>query len=224
MHKIKHPVKPHRKYISWKCASIIRKFFRSAFILIVLFGLRIIFSCTPQYYDIFYNSINLTAVDNSGEYINSVVSDTLYSDAVAFELTLSDSFPLYGSLPERILRDLSFSPVLAFEVASVFIPQNRVSAIRVYTLFDLDSILLAGNDISDQVLYAPRMSHFIYSPLSSAVDFFNLDQGERSPSVYLILKYSVHNSLARFRVDVSFEDHTVLSDTTGIITIIPSPI
>lgn len=206
-------------------SKIIQSGFYPKFILIVIIGfsIRLFFSCVqPPPIDMLYNSISLKGIDNSGEHIRRNYSDTLYSEALAIELTLTDSSMYYGSNGSRFFQDLSFNSAFAWSYSKSYQPINKVQEINVFTLFEINSTLLTGDEISDSVLYAFGKRYDLYYDEDAAIGHINDLQGDHSSVVYIIIKLPVENTRAQFNVVVSFEDGTVLSDTTNTFTIIPS--
>ena len=126
-------------------------------LLIISFGIKLVFSCTPYIQNpikMSYNKISVLGIDNSGRFMddNNAI-DTIYSDAVALKLTLSDTLMLYSNtyLPNT-MQVYSFQTIMADSRGPSFIPQNKVINIKIKTLLDISDSIKAGDEISEHIL------------------------------------------------------------------------
>jgi len=210
------------------------KFYKPAFysritiIAILYLSLKLFFSCgsySVVFFD--YNSINLKGVDNSGQFLNNKEIDTFYSDAIAINLQIADSTEHYYDANILFIKELK--NVLSFEKAYATSPapphyycENNVSAINVYSLLDLNETIKAGDQLNNCLLFSFDGAFNLYGTNDDACKYLNSDQNSKSGSVTLILKPTVTNTKAQFKVEVCLDDCTKLIDTTQVFHIIPS--
>jgi len=191
------------------------------------FGIKLFFSCTPSTPDPFeidYNNLSVTGIDNSEMYLAYHQSiDTLYSDAVTLKLTLSDTSEFYSaSFSKKLMQTLSF-PTLRADWSPSYIPRNKVVDIKVITLFDVSESIKAGDEITEHLLYAARDSFDLYHNLSQGISKLNgMQSNDRGSVIVLVLKVSVENTQSQFEVKVTLENGDELSSTTELFTIIES--
>lgn len=197
-------------------------------ILTLSFGIKLFFSCTPYSQDpieIDYNHISIIGIDNSDRYMDNYTAiDTIYSDAVALKLTLSDTSKYYAALfSPNLFEAFSFQTLKADDIDPSYIPRNKVIDIKIKTLLDINGDLKAGDDISEYILCAPREDFGLYQNLSHGISQLNDIQSynERS-SIILVLKASVKNANAHFEITVTLDNGIELLGTTEIFTIIES--
>lgn len=195
-------------------------------ILTLSFGIKLFFSCTPYSQDpieIDYNHISVIGIDNSEVFLASYSDiDTLFSDAVALKLTLSDTTKYYAaSLLPNLLEVFSFQTLKADDIDPSYVPRNKVSDIRIKTLLDINDDLKAGDDISEYFLCAPREDFDLYHNLSHGISRLNDIQSyyERG-SIILVLNESVKNTNSQFEITVTLDNGIELLGTTEIFTII----
>jgi len=202
---------------------IVSFYTKLAVITIIFFSVRLFFSCTPpDPIDISYNTAVLISIDNSGQYTNYGYPDTLYSDAIALQLILSDSTHLYyASNVGRSINTFGFETACATSINYSFRPVNQVRDIQFYTLLDMNDTFKAGDNISDSILYSYENMFELYSYKDEAIKHFNKLQNDPFSKLNIVLKASVKNKNAQFRVEVSLDDGSLISDTTDVLTIIP---
>lgn len=206
-------------------ATIIPKVF---IIVSLSFLLKLFFSCTPNSQDpikINYNHLSVTGIDNSGRYLNNHTSvDTLFSEALALKLLLSDTARLYTSmLTPKIIRALSFQTLKADDIAPSYIPENKVVDIQIKTLFDINDFIKAGDDVSEYFLCASSNDFDLYHQLGYGISRLNDVQSfYEGGSIILILNESIQNTQAQFEVKILLDDDSELLGTSGIFTIIES--
>lgn len=187
------------------------------------FFTKLFFSCTPPPpIEMHFNSINIVGVDNSDRYLSRFSSvDSMFADAVALKLTLSDStFDYYASNFNKVLKSISFTPAMALSIEESFIPVNKVQQIKITTLFDINENVRAGDDISNLIVYETGSNFELYQNMNRAISILNKTQISPSSSVILILKTSVNNTKAQFNVRVLLDNGNELSYNTPIYTII----
>ncbi len=210
--------------------SVMKKkstFSKVLLILAIDFTLRLVFSCVPTRpveIDFNYNKINVTGIDNSGQYLNpNNAIDTMYANALALKLTLSDSLQ-YGVYASRnIMQELfSFQSSYAMTVPENYIPQNSVESIHIKTLLDINNDIRAGDDITDYFLYVSydNYTYGLYQDLDKGIDKLNSIQSAPRCDLVLVLRKSVQNTNVRFEVSVALDNGDTLSYTTELFNII----
>lgn len=197
-------------------------------ILTLSFGVKLFFSCTPFSHDpieIDYNHISVIGIDNSEVFLGSYSDiDTLFSDAVALKLTLSDTTKYYAaSFLPNLLEAFSFQTLKANHIDPTYVLRNKVTDIKIKTLLDINDVLKAGDDVSEYFLCAPRDNFDLYHNLSHGISRLNdvqsyYDRG----SIILVLKASVKNTNAHFEITVILDNGIELLGTTEIFTITES--
>jgi len=197
---------------------------KATVILFFCFFMKVLHSCRePEPLDMQYNRITLEMFDNSGHPHYRTPSDTLYSDAVAFQMNLSDSgLYYYQSKTIQTAALLSFEPAYGFSPNISYQPVQLVKDIRVFTVFDMNDTFRAWDDITDSILYAFDYGFGMYQLKENAIKFANGLQHEPSCVLKLFLKSSVHNTRVRLSVEVTLDNGTILSGTTEEYPVIPS--
>lgn len=197
-------------------------------ILTLSFGIKLFFSCTPYSQDpieIDYNHINVIGIDNSDRYMDNYTAiDTLFSDAVALKLTLSDTTKYYAaSFLPNLLEIFSFQTLKANDIDPTYVPRNKVTDIKIKTLLDINDVLKAGDDVSEYFLCASRNDFDLYHNLRYGISWLNDVQSYyEGGSIILVLKTSVKNTNAHFEITVILDNGIELLGTTEIFTIIES--
>jgi len=202
---------------------------RVTIIVIFYLSVKMFFSCVPQNPISFnYNSIRLYGVNNSGEYlINNTEIDTLYSDAVAINLQIADSTEYYYEANNYFINELkntfSFEKAYATSIAPPpYYPENKVTAINVYSILDLNETIKAGDQLNDCLLFSYDNTFSLYHTNKDVCKYLSGVQDGPSSSVTIILKPAVTNTKAQFKVEVVLDNCTKLIDTTQVFHIIPS--
>lgn len=192
------------------------------------FGIKLCFSCTPHPQnpiEIDYNDISVIGIDNSDRYLNnSSAIDTLYSDAVALRLSLSDTSNYYAASFFPALREtFSFPTLKANDINPSYLPRNKVVDIKIKTLLDINDALKAGDDVSEHISCASGGDFDLYQNLSRGITWLNDTRSYyESSTIVLVLKASVKNTNAQFEVKVTLDNGNELLGTTKIFTIIES--
>ncbi len=199
------------------------------FILLSLgFGINLFFSCRPYHRDpieMNYNTISVLGIDNSERFLDYYnTTDTVYSEAVALKLTLSDSLIYYAasSFP-KVKQMFTFQTLQADEIAPSYIPKNKVVDIQINTLLDINESLKAGDDISEHMLYTTGENFDLYYNSDKGISCLNGIQSYYEESfIILVLNTSIENTKAQFEVKVTLDNGNELVDTTNLFTIINS--
>lgn len=194
-------------------------------LLAIGFVFRLLLSCTPTDYDPFnitYNSLSVTAIDNSGRYLNSSSVDTLYAEAVALKITLADTSNQFAfSWASGISNTMCFQSVLAMDPVLSYLPVNKVVSLKVKTLFDINETIGAGDEVSEYFLCSCNGDFGLYSSISRAIAAFNgVQTNHPKSSVLVALKTTVENTQAQFEIEVIFGDGSRLVVETSVFTIL----
>ncbi len=205
--------------------NIPKRLVRLGIILILGVIARILFGCGPFIQDISYNGISVDGLDNSRDYMSHFwnTKDTLYSEAVALNLCLSDTsyYSEHDTVYDFSLNSLSFTGAMATSIDYRYVSKNKVLDIKIHTLFDIDNKIKAGDNIEDIVLYAVDSYHDdLYKSENQAISSLNGIKDSPRAVVYLVLKTPVKNTKAQFKVDVLLDDDKHLSCVTDTFTII----
>lgn len=186
-------------------------------------GFKLFLSCTSDPIEINYNNINLAGIDNSNRYLNfNSITDTMYADATAMKLSLSDTTMYYAaSFSPNLIKEASlFQTVYITSISESFIPINKVVDIKVKTLLDINESIKTGDDISKYVLCSSRNDFSLYRNLSQGISWLNEVHYSPKQSIVLVLKKSIKNSNAQFEVKVTLDNGKELSGKTEIYSII----
>lgn len=195
--------------------------FKIIIIISITFITKLFFSCTPSPpIEIHYNSIIVSGINNSDKFVGITNVDTMYSSAIALNLTLFDSTNRYHASNNKIVsKSFSITPAMAFSISKSFIPVNKVVYIKTTTMFDIDEDVKAGDDISNLIVYDTG-DNFLYQDMTHAISTMNRTQASASSSVLLALKKSIKNTKAQFNIQVTLDNGNKLSYTTNLFTII----
>ncbi|HPW67030.1 MAG TPA: hypothetical protein PLY32_03400 [Salinivirgaceae bacterium] len=194
-------------------------------ILTLGFSIKLILSCTPhpsEPIEMNFNKIRVHGIDNSDKYLNNrKYVDTMYSNAVAFTLNLSDTTHGYSIYcANKALRTLSFAPAMATSISISYIPVNRVTQIKITTLLDIDDDIKAGDDITDIFLFENDRDGFLYKNINSAITKLNGKQSCASRSINAILTVAAKRPTLQLNFQVTLDNDIVLSVDTDVITIL----
>lgn len=192
------------------------------FVVLICFCVRLMFSCIPGSgcgtIEFSFNTIHLDGIDNSGMCLGDEI-DTMSANAVCIKLTLSDSLDYYYacSKNQNSARFFPFSSAYA-DCSNSYQPSTEVDSIKIITLFDIDDELKSGENIDDVILFS-NSSSGLYEGQEWAISELNRIKSDPEAFVYAVLTTSVQNTEAKFCVEVSLGNGTVLSDTTHTFSI-----
>lgn len=196
------------------------------FIVMILgFGVRLFFSCTPNNYlpsKMEYNVAAISGIDNSDRFmrINSNI-DTMYTDAVAIKLTLSDSsFHHFASNFNHAIASFSFTSVMANSYEPHFIPSKKAVSIKIKTLHNLDDNIKAGDDISSFMHYTKGNDFELYQNVDLAIAILNGIQSQPNSSIVMVLQKSIQNTKAQFEIEITLDDLSKISCLSNTFTIL----
>ncbi len=204
---------------------------RPARIIIIIslaFLLKAISSCVQPVYDFDFDfeSITVSNLDNSEVYVMRSDRDTMYSAAVAFEVTISGDQFSAATGPfknETVLP--GFTPASADQPEPRYHPMQKITSISIVALEELSSSIPAGSDVTELfVAYVPYFSEmdFLYIRTDQLPSMINREfySGEPSVTFRLFCKEDIGNSRAQFVIRATLSDDRTLAATTNMITII----
>ena len=176
------------------------------------------------------DSLSIRNLYNADNFPTLTESNSMYSAAIAFSVTLADSNlqnPYYYtkcSIPATVGFTSSYAT--SMDCNPIFVPNQRIVGINIVTLYSINSAVLSGADVTNLFLarsnnYNPELMYSTFESLFVKLNSQPNEQPELNFNVFL--KVPVVNTLARFALIVSLSDGTVLSDTTKLITVIPNP-
>ncbi len=190
------------------------------------FGVLLFSACEPETQepiDINYNTATVVGFDNSDRFFNDHdTSDTLYSEAVALKLTLSDSLFLTKlSHTTTVPTTFPFKSAMALSIVRKYRPINKVTNIEIKTLLDINEELKAGNDVSNQFLCANANNFDLYHSLNQGISWLNDDQDFYDMgTLFLVLKTGIKNTNAQFEIKIQFDNGDELVCSSNLFTII----
>mgnify|MGYP001174188752 FL=1 len=194
------------------------------------FVLKAVSSCIQPVFDFNFdfNKIAVTNLDNSAVYVMQNYRDTMYSSAIAFEVTLSDDdFLAAGIVPKAETAFPGFTPATAMSPEPLYHPRHHITALRIVTLEEVSPAIPAGSDVTGLfVAYVPRYSEsaFLYINTDELLKMINRDfyPGEPSVSFQLFCKQDITATRAQFAITVTLSDESTLTAQTGTVTLVRS--
>jgi hypothetical protein len=200
---------------------------KSLLILILAFTLRIIQSCgcqdDPHFFD--FDQITVLNLDNSKDYPISSSTDTMYSSAVTFEISISDNKG-YAYLRKGNFG-FGFSEAVASECPIQFKSNQQISEITIITLEAISSEIPENTDITDLFLgLVPYNSSltYLYEPIDKLYNKINQETyfDDTTAAFQIFSKVNIQNEIARFAIIIDLSDGRTLTGLTDLIHIIPS--
>lgn len=198
--------------------------FKVTLLVIVFTAFRVLNSCTPPPpVAINFNAVNAYGIDHSGKYAQTYqVADSMYSEAVAFVVTISDStywFDYYSCA--HTLRDwLSFTEAKASDYSPCYYSKTKVSDLAFYTVYDINETIKAGERIDEHVYFSGVRAALYHQDKNRVIESFNGYQNVPFSSALLILRPKVQNNKVQFKIDITLEDGRVLTCLTNTVKII----
>ncbi len=196
-------------------------------ILIFVFILRTLSSCIFNcncsndvlYFD--FNKIELTNLDNSQTYAVSTQSDTMINKAVAFEVRIfNDELSAHNYCPQKLF---AYNSAYAWscDCSPLLLPNNGIEKISIKTVFDINTQIKSGSEITNRFLTKNNQTDELYIPTNEIHSKKNTETYYHSAEekFNLYLKDEVKNNKAQFIINVYLKNDTILSDTTNILTI-----
>jgi hypothetical protein len=204
-----------------------KKLTRLVIILSLFFTLKIIHSCgcpdNTTFFD--FSQMSVRNLDNSQDYVMWSDNDTMYSAAVAFEVTVS------GSENFAFFKKTQFNPGFKLAKASecpiIYVSNQIISRIRVITQEEISPAILAGTDVTGIFLtHVPNhsASGYLYSTIEKLYDLINTGSypDHATATFRLFCTEDIRNSKARFTIIAELSDGRTLAVDTEIIYLLQS--
>lgn len=182
--------------------------------------------CSDEFFYYSINSIEITNIDNSQTYPQFTEEDEMHKAAVAFNVLISDT-----TLTENYAYNQPLQSSIGFSTAQAwscdcsmnYIPEPTIHSFNIYTNFDINDIVKAGDDVSNLFLAFDRKwsNGDLYYELNEMINLANITASE-TPGILLriFLKIPVDNSKAEFTIDITLSNGTKISQTTNTISIV----
>ncbi len=209
-----------------------KKYVRAINILLFVFFLRVMMSCCMLNTcscgdDVIPYSINRTKIvniDNAGMYGSETSSNELKRAAVAFSLKLSDTnFTYFDYYAVTSKTNFGFAGAYALsdDCDPIFESTARISSISIITLQNLNTTILAGQDVTQQFLVRLNSNpqSGLYETLENALTQIRY-KGYPFVVINFYLKIPVEYNSAQFNLSITLSDGSILEATTNLITII----
>ncbi len=174
-----------------------------------------------------FSKMDITNLDNSGDWAVTTSLDTMKAGAVAFEVALFDSLGYYYA-QELPLNTVGFAGARAFscDCSFPFKASQYLTGLKIIALEAISTKIQAGSDVSEHFVARPTNNSAsgssLYISLESlcnqTIDKTYYDTGVESFGLFLTVP--VEFSQAQFVITAHFSDNLELSDTTRLITII----
>ena len=162
-------------------------------------------------------------MDNAGLYLQQSVNDTMYSEAVAFRISVSDTSGMIGLAAKKYV-EIGISSCMANEPEPSFKPAQMIENINVVSLFDISDSVKANTDVTAFFCYntddysGSGDLYLTWDQLAEIIAGRSYDN--QMLSFDLFLKESVMAENSQFIISLSLSDGRTLQDTTALITII----
>jgi hypothetical protein len=186
-------------------------------------------NCDETIYYYTPNKLEIANIDNSGRYPGILEVNVMHRSAIAFSISLYDSTDsyLYSSLNAKHNNQLN----LGFATASawlcdcslMYLPTPSVQDFRIYTIFDINSDIKSGDDITEYFVGQEQYgSHLdLYSPLLEVINDQNVTPTMESAIRFnAFLQVPIKNEQAQFTVFFQLSDGSEIELNTAIIDII----
>ncbi len=199
-------------------------FFKATLLVILFTALRIFNSCTPPPpIGMDFNTVNAFGVDHSGKYTNpNTVADSMYSEAVAISVTISDStlwFRSYSSVNTRI-STFSLTEAKASDYTPYFYSETKVVDMAFHTIYDIDETIKAGDRIDEHIYFSGERTALYHQDKNRVIESFKGYHNAPYCSALLIFRPKVQNNKLQFKIDITLEDGRTLTCLTNTVKII----
>jgi len=175
-----------------------------------------------------FNKIDITNIDNSGDWAVITQSDSMKPEAVAFEVALFDSAGYYHLAQSFFSTNTGYSNATAMSCDCSYPLRaiQHLSSLKITSLYALNAQYSAQSDVTE--LFVAKLTNNsstgsnLYIPLPALCNQTQgknyYDSGVESFGLYLTVP--VENSRAAFIISAKLSDNRILSDTTKVITIL----
>ncbi|HPL93501.1 MAG TPA: hypothetical protein PLK02_00145 [Paludibacteraceae bacterium] len=203
------------------------RIYKISSLLIFLFIINLIQSCGPSmdgYIGFDITHIQIQNLSNTGSDAVVTTENTMLPSAVAFKVRLYEGSNSVG-LRMQPQTNFGFTSCVALSPPDFYYKSNQlIQNIRVVTLVDYSTSIVANTDVSDKFLVypiVPAVSDFLYV---SIPEFCTLttDQILMSPSIefHLMCKETLSLNNAQFRIIVELSNGQELSIDTALLDLV----
>lgn len=184
----------------------------------LLFCIAIILNrCCSVEYQFKWVGFNTCLLDNSGIETIKATSDSVKEKALGLRIIFKDS--IWSLAYQKI--GLS-TPACATTCRQTFSMVNSMSAIKIYTVYDLSQSYPANSEVTS--LFLARYSQNVksnylkLSEIISDLSSSNRDQSSMEAFDLFLFNQEKMKPKCRFKIEISFSDHTILNnETTDIV-------
>lgn len=175
------------------------------------------------------NKLEIVNIDNSGRYPEILEVNVMHRSAIAFSISLYDSTDsyLYSALNAKHnnQQNLGFATASAWscDCSLMYLPSPSVQDFRIYTIFDINSVIKSGDDITEYFVGQEQYgSHLdLYSPLLEVINEQNETPTTESGIRFnVFMQVPIQNEQAQFTVFFQLSDGSQIVLNTAIIEII----
>jgi hypothetical protein len=163
-------------------------------------------------------------LDNSGLYIASSNIDTMFSAAVAFEVSLYDSTnTFYTSLVEP-KTTFGFSTAKALSPCPrIYQSKQNISKISIITLEAISSEIPVNTDVTEYFL-TQEPNTFLFQPLETLINtaLYSFNSYDPLFTFNVFFQEDIMNDKAQFAFEILFSDGRTLTSQTNLIHLKPS--
>ncbi len=164
-------------------------------------------------------------LDNTQDYVTWSDNDTMYSAAVAFEVTVSgdENFAFF----QKTQFNPGFTLAQASECPIIYVPNQNISRIRVITQEEISPEFPAGTDVTGLFLaHVPHhsASGYLYITIEKLYDLINTGSypDHATATFRLFCTEDISNSKARFTIIAELSDGRSLVADTELIYLLQS--
>lgn len=179
--------------------------------------------CRENYLLFDFTSMSVSNIDNSGPWAVPTDADTMFSEAVAFRVQVSDSSGyIYASALQP--SAMGFSSCQACKCEDLFRCRQQIVNISIITLYDIAGDIPANSGVTQYFYFglqdysSPGDLYVSWNEFSDSMTGKIYDRMMESFSLYLTK--NIENDSARFMISAELSDGRTLSDTTALIHII----
>jgi hypothetical protein len=193
-------------------------------VIVIIFNLvRLFQGCNdfPQQIILFdLNKMNVSNIDNSGLNALQTESDTMFSEAVAFRIELSDTTN-FIHLSALKPAGIGIFSCLANEPEPSFKPGQMIETIGIVSLFDISVVIPANTDVTAYFCYGtenysvPGDLYLSWDQLKEILNDWSYDN--KRVSFNLFFKENIQAAAAQFTVLLELSDGSTLHATTALI-------
>jgi hypothetical protein len=200
------------------------KTFKRISVIIIIFNLvRLFQGCndyTQQIILFDLNKIHVSNINNAGLHAEQAGSDTMFSEAVAFRIELSDTMN-YIHLSALKPAGIGISSCLAKEPSPSYKPGQMIETISIISLFDISGAIPANTEVTAYFCYGfdnysvPGDLYLSWDQLEEILNEWSFNN--KKISFDLFFKENIQAGFAQFEITLGLSDGSTLRDTTSLI-------